>query len=99
LRPVSERWLDLVIGPWLVDLVMWPMESTSACTIGNIERDPAGREKPKSRIKPNETTRIEVKWRTRMFVNHFLTGCTVGTNDPERPIFLLRVKGFVDPNG
>jgi hypothetical protein len=82
-----------------VDLVMWPMESTTSCTIANMKRDPTGREKPKSRLKPSATTRIEVTWQTKTFENEYSKGCTVGTNDPERPMFSLRVKGFVDPNG
>jgi hypothetical protein len=94
-QTATRMWEVKNIGD--VDLIMWAWESTSACTIANIERDPAGREPPKARLKPNETTHIEVTWQTKSFVNQFMRGCTVGTNDPDRPFFSLNVKGLVYP--
>src|SRR5262249_24801442 len=66
----SRMWEVQNVGD--VDLELWSMESTSTCTIPNLVRDPAGREPPKARLRPNETTHIEVTWRTRMFVNEFM---------------------------
>jgi Protein of unknown function (DUF1573) len=97
MRTDSHMWEVKNVGN--ADLVMW-MESessTSKCTIANMMRGPTGIEKPRMRLKPNETTRIEVQWRTKQFVNWYSTRCIVGTNDPDRPIISLSVKGMVNP--
>ena len=56
--------------------------------------DPIG---TRLRIKPNETKLIEVQWRTKQIANEYSATCTMGTNDPERPTFSLKVAGIVAP--
>ena len=83
------------------DLVLWTESLTHSCRIVNTATDSvaAGIEKPRARIKPNETTQIEVRWQTKRFVNHYSRACVLGTNDPQRPVFSVAVKGMVYPGG
>ena len=99
MRTSAHTWEVKNVGD--VDLVMWPESPKSSCRIANMvsENVAAGVVMPRARIKPNETTLIEIEWRTKHFVNHYSTTCVVGTNDPERPVFSLNVRGMVDPEG
>ena len=91
----SHAWEVKNVGD--VDLVLWVESTTSDCTIGKLstERDTAGIEAKRARLKPRETTRIQVQWRTKNFLNQYSKACVIGTNDPARPIFGLVVKGLV----
>jgi Protein of unknown function (DUF1573) len=98
MRTDSHIWKVKNVGD--SDLILWQEPFTKSCKIANIPYNPAaGTEQPKTRIKPNETTQIEVQWQTRRFVNNFSTGCIVGTNDPQRPHFWVTVQGMVYPEG
>jgi len=75
------------------ELELWLEEAFSSsahCTLAT----PGA--KKRVRVKPNETTPVEVQWRTKNFVNSYSQACTIGTNDPTMPAFSLIVKGMVD---
>ncbi len=86
---------------WLVknvedaELVLWIEESTStayAIVLASPDSD-----RPRVRVKPNESTLIEVQCRTQTLINKYLAACLIGTNDPQRRTFTLTVMGFIDP--
>ena len=99
MRTNSHIWEVKNVGDF--DLVLWTESLTHSCRIVNTATDSvaAGIEKPRARIKPNETTQIEVRWQTKRFVNHYSRACVLGTNDPQRPVFSVAVKGMVYPEG
>jgi hypothetical protein len=105
MRRSSHTWEVKNIGD--VDLLLWIESSTASITIANLVAapGPAGRP-PRARVKPKETALIELEWETKNFINWYMKGCTIGTNDPNWPSFSLRVKGMVyepvvmvDPSG
>jgi uncharacterized cupredoxin-like copper-binding protein len=81
------------------DLEMWLEDSTCSCTIGKlaIPVDAEKKDKPRVRVKPNETTPIALDGDTKVFANEYSQGVTIGTNDPRRPTFMLTIKGMVYP--
>jgi hypothetical protein len=96
LRTDSHTWEVKNVGD--ADLVMWMHESTCSCTIAKLAAATTmGSEKPKVRVKPNETTPIALQWETKTFEHEYVKGATIGTNDPNRPFFTLNVKGVVFP--
>jgi hypothetical protein len=78
------------------DLELWLKSSSFGATakLAAPPEDPIG---TRLRIKPNETKLIEVQWRTKQITNEYSATCTMGTNDPERPTFALKVAGIVAP--
>jgi hypothetical protein len=105
MRRSSHTWEVKNIGD--VDLLLWIESSTASITIANLVAapGPAGRP-PRARVKPKETALIELEWETKNFINWYIKGCTIRTNDPNWPSFSLRVKGMVyepvvmvDPSG
>ncbi len=77
------------------DLELWT-EATSWAA--NVKLPTAaGDPKPRVRIKPNETIRVELEWHTRRSVNDYTAACEIGTSDPKRPVVKLAARGMVDP--
>jgi hypothetical protein len=89
----SHTWLVKNVGD--ADLVLW-VEESSGTAYPNLLVGPDS-DRPRARVKPNESTRIEVQCRTETPINEYRSGCVIGTNDPERRTFTLIVKGFIDP--
>jgi hypothetical protein len=87
--------------PWEVkndgdgDLEIWQESSTDTVT-AKLALPPYTNEK-RVRVKPKETSFVEIECRTKRTVNEFSAGCVIGTNDPNRPAFTLNVMGIVDP--
>ncbi len=85
--------------PWEVtnagdgDLELWLEDATVSATLSL----PLPPEEQKSvlRIKPAQTATIEFHWNTKRFINQYSQACTIGTNDPHRPIVKLAVRGHV----
>ena len=75
------------------DLEVWLEESTVSATLSLAL--PPGESKRVLRIKPAQTAKIELQWNTKRFVNVYSQACTIGTNDPQRPIVKLAVRGNV----
>ena len=76
------------------ELEIWQESSTDTVT-AKLALPPYTNEK-RVRVKPKETTLVLVECRTKMTANEFSAGCVIGTNDPDRPMITLRVKGMVD---
>jgi hypothetical protein len=74
------------------DLELW-MEGkpTCSCTIAKLENG------QKAVVKPGESTTIDLEWNTKEFEKTYSQGATFGTNDPARPVFVLKVAGEVYP--
>lgn len=72
------------------DLEIWLLGSTCTCTIPKLKG-----EGTREIIKPGESTEIELEWKTKDAVGEFSKGATIGTNDPNRPEFMLKVHGMV----
>jgi hypothetical protein len=94
MRRSSHTWEVKNVGN--ADLILWMESSTTSITIANqvAAPGPAGRSS-RARVKPNDMALIELEWETKNFINWYMKGCTIGTNDPNQPIFSLRVKGMV----
>ncbi len=73
------------------DLEIWLLGSTCTCTIPKL-RTQGSREV----VKPGDSTDIELEWKSRESVGEFGKGATIGTNDPDRPEFMLKVHGMVN---
>jgi hypothetical protein len=86
----SHTWEVKNVGD--VDLELWLEESTASANL--VLAKPGT--KQRVRLKPNETTPVTIQWNTKRFVSWYSQGCTIGTNDPTTPIFMLTVKGTVD---
>jgi hypothetical protein len=95
----AHAWVVKNVGD--VDLVIWAESSTNSCRIAKTVSDDvaAGIRDPRTRLKPNETTQIEVQWNTKRFVDSYSRACVIGTNDPQRPVISLSVRGIVDREG
>ncbi|HKM54134.1 MAG TPA: DUF1573 domain-containing protein, partial [Isosphaeraceae bacterium] len=72
------------------NLEIWLLGSTCTCTIPRLKG-----EGTREVIKPGDSTEVELEWKTRDSVGEFSKGATIGTNDPSRPEFELRVHGMV----
>ncbi len=72
------------------DLEIWLLGSTCTCTIPKLKG-----EGTREVIKPGDSTDIELEWKTRDSIGEFGKGATIGTNDPSRPEFMLKVHGMV----
>jgi hypothetical protein len=94
-RKSSHVWEVKNVGN--ADLEMWMESSTCSCTIAKLATPPDSPAKTHVKVKPNETTPIELEWDTKQFQNEYSKGATIGTNDPRRPSFALSVKGVVYP--
>ena len=79
------------------DLELWT-ESTSWAANVKLPTTP-GAEKPRVKIKPNETIRVELEWQTRGSVNGYTAACEIGTSDPKRPVLMLAARGMVERGG
>jgi hypothetical protein len=96
MRTDTHTWEVKNVGD--ADLELWMHESTCSCTIAKLSGATAmGAEKPKVRVKPKQTTPIDLQWETKTFEHEYVKGATIGTNDPSRPYFTLNVKGVVFP--
>jgi hypothetical protein len=96
LRTDSHTWEVKNVGD--ADLELWMHDSTCSCTIAKLSAaSTMGSEKPKVRVKPKQSTPIELEWQTKTFEHDYVKGATIGTNDPTRPFFTLNVKGVVFP--
>jgi hypothetical protein len=75
------------------DLELWlEGKPTCSCTIAKLEHG------ERAVVKPGQSTTIDLAWKTKDFHrNDFSQGATIGTNDPNRPVFYLTVKGQVAP--
>ena len=82
-RKSSHVWEVKNVGN--ADLEMWMESSTCSCTIAKLATPPDAPAKTHVRVKPNETTPIELEWDTKQFQNEYSKGATIGTNDPARP--------------
>jgi hypothetical protein len=78
------------------DLELWMESSTCSCTIAKLSSK-EGEEKKKVVVKPQDSTKIELQWQTKMFSDAYSKGATIGTNDPGRRSVSLNVKGRVYP--
>ena len=72
------------------NLEIWLLGSTCTCTIPKLKG-----EGTREVVKPGESTEIELEWKTKDAIGEFSKGATIGTNDPSRPEFALRVHGMV----
>ena len=74
-RKSSHVWEVKNVGD--ADLEMWMESSTCSCTIAKLATPPdaVGKEKPRVRVKPNETTPIELEWDTKDVSERILEGC------------------------
>ena len=72
------------------DLEIWLLGSTCTCTIPKLKGEGS-----REVVKPGESTEIELEWKTKDAIGEFSKGATIGTNDPSRPEFELRVHGMV----
>ncbi|MGM0485626.1 MAG: DUF1573 domain-containing protein [Planctomycetota bacterium] len=71
-------------APLLLDV----SRSTCKCTVGELDQD---------RIPPGETQELEVEWEAKLLggAPEFEQEVEVNTNDPENPLILLVIKGYV----
>ncbi len=72
------------------DLEIWLLGSTCTCTIPKLKG-----EGTREVVKPGDATEIELEWKTKDAIGEFSKGATIGTNDPDRPEFMLKVHGMV----
>jgi Protein of unknown function (DUF1573) len=72
------------------DLEIWLLGSTCTCTIPKLKG-----EGTREVIKPGDSTEIELEWKTKDAIGEFSKGATIGTNDYDRPEFMLKVHGMV----
>src|SRR5208337_4623146 len=72
------------------DLEIWLLGSTCTCTIPKLKG-----EGTREVVKPGDATEIELEWKTKDAIGEFSKGATIGTNDPNRPEFMLKVHGMV----
>jgi hypothetical protein len=61
-------------------------ETSCSCTLSDI---------PKSQIAPGETAEVTVTWTPKSYSNSFQQTAEVFTNDPEKPVIELMIKGMV----
>ena len=87
-RVKTRNWKVKNIGQG--DLEIWLLGSTCTCTIPKLKGKDA-----REVIKPGDSTEIELEWKTKESIGEFSKGATIGTNDPERPEFMLKVHGMV----
>jgi len=73
------------------DLELWMDHATCSCTVAKFKNG------EKAVVKPGETTPIELEFETRENNGTYEKGADIGTNDPARPMFELRVRGTVYP--
>ncbi len=78
------------------DLELWFESSTCSCTVAKL-KSADGQEKKKLVVKPNESTKIDLEWQTKMFQDDYTKGAVIGTNDPSRPTVPINVHGQVHP--
>ena len=78
-----------------VDLELW-MESSTDTANARLANPPDSSNK-RVRVKPKGTTLVEIECRTKKVANEFSPVCSIGTNDPHRPLFTLRLTGMVYP--
>ncbi len=84
----TKRWKVKNTGQG--DLEIWLLGSTCTCTIPKLKG-----EGTREVVKPGDSTEIELEWKTKDIIGEFAKGATIGTNDPSRPEFMLRVHGMV----
>jgi hypothetical protein len=65
--------------------------STCSCTIAKFKNG------EKAVIKPGETEPIDLEFETRQNNGNYAKGAKIATNDPDKPLFDLQVKGLVFP--
>ncbi|HMF36051.1 MAG TPA: DUF1573 domain-containing protein [Isosphaeraceae bacterium] len=87
-RTTTRKWKVKNTGAG--DLEIWLLGSTCTCTIPKLKG-----EGTREVVKPGESTEIELEWKTKDAIGEFSKGATIGTNDPDRPEFMLRVHGMV----
>ncbi len=91
----AHSWEIKNVGEGVLEL--WLEETSCSCTVAKLVDDKeteAGEVKKKVRIAPGKSTPIEVTWETRDWTN-FGQSVTLGTNDPEKSVINLIVKGKV----
>jgi hypothetical protein len=72
------------------DLELWlEREPTCGCTVTSLAKD------KRVRIPPGGSIEIKLEWKTRKTNDVFAQAATIGTNDPARPNFTLRISGRV----
>jgi hypothetical protein len=81
------------------NLEIWQEGNTScSCTVAEFsgeDKKEVGAAKKKVTVKPGESTKINLVWKTKEFQDKYNQSATIGTNDPSRPIFTIGVTGFV----
>ena len=73
------------------DLQIWLAGSSCMCTIAKLKQG------EKATLKPEESTDIEVEWKTKDAVGEFGKNVKIGTSDPSHPEIVLGVHGMVHP--
>jgi hypothetical protein len=72
------------------DLELWlEKEPACGCTVTSLAKG------QRERIPPGGSRDIKLEWRTRKTNDVFAQSATIGTNDPARPRFTLRISGRV----
>ncbi len=67
-------------------LEIWLLDTSCRCTLSKVK---------KRLIPPGETSEVEMEWMTNDYSDTFSQHATLGTNDPTRPKFDLRIRGKV----
>jgi len=94
----SHTWQVKNVGAGALDIWL-EGRPTCSCTVANLQTVGEGGESQKKvvKIKPGDSTKIDLAWETRNKGIEYSQGATIGTNDPGRPSFSLTVKGKVYP--
>jgi len=94
----SHTWQIKNVGQGTLDIWL-DGRPTCSCTIASLQTVGEGGESERKvvKIKPGDSTKIDLAWETRNKGVEYSQGATIGTNDPSRPSFALTVKGQVFP--
>ncbi len=82
------------------ELELWlEGKPTCSCTVAELEvpKGEEGGAKKVVKVKPGDSTKINLFWETRNRENHYSQSATIGTNAAEKPSFTLAVHGLVHP--
>jgi hypothetical protein len=84
----SKTWTVRNTGQGDLELLL-EKEPTCGCTVTSLAKG------QRERIPPGGSRDIRLEWRIRKTNDLFAQSATIGTNDPSRPSFTLRVSGKV----
>ena len=95
----THSWEIKNVGQGVLDL--WLEETSCSCTVAKLTDEKSDKENPGTakktvKIPPGKTAPIEVTWETRDW-NAFAQTVTLGTNDPEKSVVTLMVRGKILP--